>query len=90
MTPAHFPEANMRFGPPPGIAESQVAPIVGHVRQIQSGSCDGAMLAVVAWKPTEAEIAHLAQGGLIYLSCLGGVLPPHFISTTFEEAVNPA
>lgn len=32
----------------------------------------------VAWKPNEIDVAHLAQGGTIWLSCWGG-LPPHQI-----------
>lgn len=89
MQPAQFPEANARFGPPEGMAESQVRTIPAHVRKVSGGSVDGALQMIVAWKPTAEEIAHLSSGGLVYLSCLGG-LPPHFITTTFEEAINPA
>jgi hypothetical protein len=32
----------------------------------------------VAWKPSEIDLAHLAQGGTIWLSCWGG-LPPHML-----------
>lgn len=32
----------------------------------------------VAWKPDEIEVAHLAQGGTIWLSCWGG-LPAHML-----------
>jgi hypothetical protein len=32
----------------------------------------------VAWKPDEIELAHLAQGGTVWLSTWGG-LPPHML-----------
>lgn len=32
----------------------------------------------VAWKPDEIDLAHLARGGTIWLSCWGG-LPPHML-----------
>jgi hypothetical protein len=32
----------------------------------------------VAWKPNEIDLAHLARGGVIWLSTYGG-LPPHML-----------
>lgn len=39
---------------------------------------DGNVVIRVAWKPDEIELAHLAQGGTIWLSTWGG-LPPHIL-----------
>jgi hypothetical protein len=89
MQPVQFPEANTRFGPPPDLAESQCRTIYAHVTKANGGSCDGATVVVVAWKPTIEELAKLNSGGLIYLSCSGG-LPPHFLCTDFHAATHPA
>jgi hypothetical protein len=89
MQPADFPQANARFGPPPGLAESQVRTVPAHLAQVVSGSVDGARQIITAWKPTAEELQKLQNGALIYLSCLGG-LPPHFLTTSFEEALRPA
>lgn len=63
--------------------------IPAYIGKVNGGSVDGATLVVVAWRPTKAELANLVAGNPIYLSYLGG-LPPHFLTTTFEEAANPA
>lgn len=89
MNPVHFPEANARIGPPPGLTEAQVKTIYAHVGQANGGSVDGARQIIVAWKPTDEEVARLSSGGLVFLSCLGG-LPPHFLCTSFQEATHPA
>ena len=39
---------------------------------------DGQHTIRVAWRPNVEDIANLAQGGTIWLSCVGG-LPPHFL-----------
>lgn len=89
MTPQPFPEANCRFGPPAGVAESQVAVVTGYVGDITSGSLDGYQVAVVAWKPDAQDLLRLQAGGTVFLTCLNG-LPAHFLSTSFPDAVNPA
>lgn len=89
MNPCQFPQANARLGPPEGFAESQVMTIPAFIGQVASGSVDGATLVVVAWKPTSEELEQLNAGGAIYLSCIGG-LPPHFLTTDFEQATRPA
>lgn len=38
----------------------------------------GAPCVRVAWKPNEIDLAHLARGGTLWLSCWGG-LPPHYL-----------
>jgi hypothetical protein len=53
------------------------------------GSVDGTPFVVVAWMPEPYELARLNDGHPIFLTCMGG-LPPHFLSTTFEQATNPA
>ncbi len=39
---------------------------------------DGERVIRVAWKPNEIDLAHLARGGTVWLSCWGG-LPPHML-----------
>lgn len=85
MIPATFPEANTFFGPPQGLTESQVKSIPAYLGEAQ-GSLDGLQLAVVAWEPTPEELETIKNGGLIYLTCIGG-LPPHFLSTNFAHAI---
>lgn len=41
-------------------------------------AADGRTVIRVAWKPDEIDLAHLARGGTIWLSCWGG-LPPHML-----------
>lgn len=91
MSPTQFPEANTTFGPSADLEESQCFRIPayrGEVRNPKS-SVDGALICVVAWMPTNEEIEALKSGVPVYLSCLGG-LPPHFLTTNFEDATNPA
>lgn len=85
MIPADFPQANIVFGPPAGMDESQVCKIPAYVGQLKSGNLDGAQFTVVAWLPTSEELLHLQQGQAVYLSVLGG-LPPHFLTTDFQAA----
>lgn len=89
MNPSEFPQSNCHYGPPDGLSESQVATVKAYVGQIKSGSCDGFKIVVVAWRPSAEELADIASGAPIFLSCIGG-LPPHFLSTNFETAINPA
>ena len=86
MTPSNFQESNCVFNPPPDLDESQCAKIHAYKGQIKGGSVDGADVVVVAWKPTDLEIQAIRSGSLIYLSCLGG-LPPHCITTNFQQAI---
>lgn len=53
---------------PPGMACEDCAAIL-------TNTPDGRVVRV-AWKPNEIDLAHLARGGTIWLSCYGG-LPPH-------------
>jgi len=89
MTPSTFPEANVILGAPDGLTDTQVIAIPAYAGEVVGGSVDGLRLVVVAWKPSAVELERLNQGGDIFLSCIGG-LPPHFLSTTFVEAINPA
>jgi hypothetical protein len=88
MIPIQFPEANTRYGPPPDLAESQCMTIHAYQGTVERGSVEGAAIVVVAWKPSPQEIEAMLAGKPIFLSCLGG-LPPHFLSTDFETAINP-
>lgn len=88
MTPTTFEQANCKFGTPEGLDESQVMTIHAYRGPVVGGSVDGAQLVVTAWKPTEAEIEVMKAGAPVFLSVLGG-LPPHFLTTDFEQAVKP-
>lgn len=88
MTPIRFPEANCWFGPPPNLEESQVRTI--HAYQGPAvGSCDGMKVVIVAHMPTDEDRQRIAEGGPIFITQLGG-LAPHFLTTNFAEANNPA
>lgn len=89
MNHVSFKQANKWFGPPPGLTEHQVRSIPAHVRTVDRGSVEGSILVVVAHQPTDEDIARIVAGEPIFLSCMGG-LPPHFLTTSFEEAINPA
>jgi hypothetical protein len=89
MSPTNFSQANCLFGPPKDLEESQCKKIPAFVHQIKKGSIDGATQCVVAWIPDRQDIERILQGQPIFLSVMGG-LPPHYLSTSFEEATNPA
>jgi hypothetical protein len=66
MIPAEFPEYNIVFNPPPDLEESQCGTVQGYVGYTKGGSCDGAPVVVVAWRPTAEEIEDLKKGAFIY------------------------
>ena len=86
MIPIKFPEANTTFGAPSDMDESQVMTIPGFAGQVTGGSCDGMPVVVVAWRPTPEELRDIVDGKPIFLSVFGG-LPPHYMATSFEQAV---
>jgi hypothetical protein len=85
MKPSPFPGTNAIFGPPPGYDRSQIATVPALMMDISGGSMDGSMSITVAWKPDEADLKRLNQGGLIYLCVVGGLVP-HFLTTSLEES----
>lgn len=89
MTPITFHEANASFKAPTDLAESQVATIMAYCGPIPGGSMDGEKMVVVAWKPSPEEVAAISAGAPVFLTTLGG-LPPHFLTTDFASATNPA
>lgn len=89
MTPQNFPQANKRFTAPKDLEESQCFTIDAFAGTVERGSVEGSPIVVTCWKPTDDEMAKLVAGGSIFLSVLGG-LPPHYLSTSFEEATAPA
>jgi len=89
MTATNFPEANTRYGPPPDLDANQCGTIFAYVGEVRRGSVEGARQVITAWQPDERERAAIAAGSPVFLSCLGG-LPPHFLTTNFAEANNPA
>ncbi len=89
MESVKFPQCNARYGPPEGMAESQVRTIHAHDTRALGGSTDGAHFVIVAHKPTPEDIARIVAGEPIFLTMMGG-LAPHFLTTRFEEASNPA
>lgn len=88
MTPVQFPEANIRYGPPPDLEESQCMTIHAYQGQIEGGSVDGSTVIVTAWKPSTLELAELMAGKPLFLSFIG-ILPPHFPCTNFNSAIHP-
>ncbi len=89
MSPVKFPEANVMFGPPPDLEESQCLRIPAFAGTVQGGSVDGLQMVITAWLPSAEEIEQLRHGKPIYLSFIGG-LPPHFVTTDFNLASHPA
>lgn len=88
MTPIRFKEANRLFGPPPDLSDSQCNTIYAFQGKVEGGSVDGAALVVTAWRPSAEELEAINKGAPIFLSVIGG-LPPHFICTDFQQAINP-
>jgi hypothetical protein len=90
MTPVKFPQVNITYGPPAGMAESQVQSIPAYDGQVQGGSCDGCRQVVVAYQLDAADLEVLKDNdGIIFLSMIGG-LAPHYLSFDFETATHPA
>ena len=89
MTPVDFKEGNKIFGPPEGFTEGQVKPVRAYHGTVRTGSCEGAPCVVVAYQPDAYERQIIADGGSVFMTVLGG-LPPHMLTTSFAQAVNPA
>lgn len=87
--PTDFPQANTTFGPPEGLADSQVRPVRAHVGTLERGSMEGSRIVVTAWFPEAQDIQRMIQGHPVYICFVGG-LPPHVPATSFEEATNIA
>jgi hypothetical protein len=85
MNPFNFPQAKTPFIAPSDMDASQVFTIKAFRGKVNAGNLDGADFVVTAWKPTEEELKQLNEGNAVFLTCLGG-LPPHFLTTSFEEA----
>jgi hypothetical protein len=90
MTPVNFIEANRLYGAPPDLEESQCKTIHAHVGTVTNGSCEGSPMIVTAWTPDARELARLNAGEPIFLTFLSSGLPPHMVTTSFEEATKPA
>lgn len=88
MEAINFAEANTQFKAPDDLDESQCRTIPAYTGNIKGGSVDGAQVVVVAWLPNNEELDALMSGEPIYLSCIGG-LPPHFLTTDFQQATHP-
>ncbi len=89
MIAVNFPEANITFGPPPGVSDSQVVPIRAFTGTSLGGSMDGVPIVVTAWTPAAHELEMLNDGHPIFLTVVGAGLPPHMLTTNFKEAVSP-
>lgn len=87
MKPSAFPESNVVFSAPADMGESQCGSIEGFAEKIIGGPLDGAPIMVVAWQPSPEDIEQMEQGKPIYLTMIGG-LAPHFLSMSFEQAIN--
>lgn len=89
MNPVEFKESNIKFSPPADLVECQCSTIHAYVDSIKGGSVDGSQLVITCWQPTPSEIEDIVKGMPIFFSSTGG-LPPHFLSTSFEQATHPA
>lgn len=89
MSPAQFPEANTKFGPPSDLEESQCRTIPAFVGESSGGSCDGIPIVVVAYHVDESQLSIMRKSGLIYFTMVGG-LAPHYPSLSFHDATHPA
>ena len=89
MKPAKFEQSTHRFGPPPGLDETQVMTVDAYVGEVRGGSLCGAQVCVTAWKPDTEELAALVRGEPLFLSFIGSI-PPHYPSVDFHSASNPA
>lgn len=85
MNAEQFEQANITYGPPEGVSEAHVHSIPAFVGAIEGGPFDGSHYTVVAWRPDEKDLERLNNGGVVYLSVVGGLMP-HFLCTSFEEA----
>jgi len=79
-----FPESNCVFKSPPDL-EGSCQEIRAYQGQCTSGIFDGAMQCITAWRPSEHDMEMMRRGNPIYLTVMGG-LPPHRLSTSFNEA----
>ena len=89
MITTKFEQSNKVFVPPTDLDPEQFQPIHAYLGAAQGGSCDGVPIVVTAWQPTEQELLDLYRGKPVFLTCVGG-LPPHFLTTRFEQAIKPA
>lgn len=86
MKPATPPVSSTVFKAPNSLDESQVHAIAAYKNVIPPGSnLDGAAFVTVAWRPTPEELIELNNGGLVYITTIGGLLP-HFVTTSFSVA----
>lgn len=86
MESVPFDMQNTVFGPPTGFTEGQIATIPAHLGEIPGPhALEGSKFVVVAWKPSHEDLQCLINGGVIYLTMVGG-LAPHFLTTRVEEA----
>lgn len=72
----------MTLRPPEGYSEEQVASTVAFAGQVSGSNMDGADVVIVAWQPSEDELALLLAGSPVFIGFLGGV-PPHFVTACF-------
>ena len=87
MRPEKFEQANCQFGPPEDLDDSQCKTIYAFKGQVNCGHLDGSEIIIVAWKPSTEEIEQIQAGAMVFLTCIGG-LPPHRISTSFQDAAS--
>ena len=59
MNPVEFAEANVVFGPPPGLSISQCASIPACSYQMVGVPLDGSSMVVVAWQPDAEDLKRL-------------------------------
>ncbi len=87
MTPTFPPIYNSGYVAPEGMTSDQVGSIPAFKGRINQGNLDGADYMVTAWKPSSDDLRVLNDGGSIFMTAINN-LPPHFLSTSFNEATN--
>jgi len=87
MEAIKFSQANSVFKALSDLDESQCFSIHAYQRIIPSGNLDGAHQVIVAWKPSVLDLERINKGEPVFISMLGG-LAPHFLTTSFEEAIS--
>lgn len=85
MIATEIDPCNCVFRPPPDLDESQCHSITAYRFEIKQGNLDGQEGVAVAWKPDADDIRRISEGGVVYLTMIGGLIP-HRLSTTWEDA----
>lgn len=90
MKPTEFEGCNHKYGPPEGWTDDQCQTIPAMVFEHEieilegSGATTKQLFVITGWKPSEADLKKLNEGGLVYLQVYGG-MPPVCVYTVDDE-----